>query len=643
MSKVNYKDQESIYQILFESAGEGLLVANKEGSIIMVNPRACEMFGYTKNELIGKEIDLLVPDSLRKKHEKHREGYHKKPKQRSMGAGMDLQGRKKDGTTFPIEISLNYFQNEEEMLVMALLTDITERKKADQQLALTLKEFADYKIALDEAAIVAITDQKGIIKHANDNFCKISKYSREELIGQDHRIINSGHHSKEFIRNLWTTIANGKIWKGELKNKAKDGTIYWVDTTIIPFLDEAGKPYQYVAIRADITERKLMDTKILQLNNELEKRVEERTEELRESEKLYSAIARNYPNGTISVFDKELRYVFVEGKELFKIGVTSKDLIGTHYLDRLPKDIGTNIEKHLRDVFKGKSTSFEFEYRNNHYLMNAVPLTDTKGNVDEILVVEQNVTKQKKAEIEIRKSLEKEKELNELKSRFVSMASHEFRTPLSTILSSVSLVQKYDKPENEDKRDKHINRIKSSVTNLTGILNDFLSLDKLEAGKVENHPVEFDIVEFANEMAEEMQTGAKKDQHIQYKHSGKNRIVVIDRHILKNILHNLLSNAIKYSGEEAAITFNTLTDKKNLKIEITDKGIGIPEEEQQHLFERFFRAKNALNIGGTGLGLNIVKKYTQLLNGEISFVSNAGEGTTFALEIPMKPISQKHD
>ncbi len=140
--------------------------------------------------------------------------------------------------------------------VILILQDVTQNKDAEERLRKSVKEISDYKYALDESSIIAITDQKGIIKYANENFCKISKYSVGELIGQDHRIINSSHHSKEFIRNLWVTIANGKIWKGELKNKAKDGTIYWVDTTIVPFLNEDGKPYQYIAIRADITERK---------------------------------------------------------------------------------------------------------------------------------------------------------------------------------------------------------------------------------------------------------------------------------------------------------------------------------------------------------------------------------------------------
>lgn len=626
---------EHIYKILFESAGEGLLVANKAGEILMANCRLCEMFGYADGDLIGKEIDTLVPDNLKHKHVDHRNSYHKMPKKRSMGAGFDLQGKRKDGSTFPVEISLNYFKKEKDMLVMAILTDITERKKAEQKLAQTLREFKDYKIALDEAAIVAITDQKGIIIHANDNFCKISKYSRKELIGKDHRIVNSGYHSKEFIQDLWVTIANGKIWKGELKNKAKDGTVYWVDTTIIPFLNEKGKPYQYVAIRADITERKLMNEKVLQLNNELEKRVEERTEALTESQKLYNAIARNYPNGTISVFDEKLHYVFVEGKELYKIGVTSKNLIGTKYIDRLPKDISATVEKQLLDVLKGKSATLEFEYRTNFYVLNAVPLTDAKGKISQILVVEQNITEQKNAEKEIRRALQKEKELNELKSRFVSMASHEFRTPLSTILSSVSLAEKYITPETADKRDKHFNRIKSSVRNLTSILNDFLSLDKLEAGKVDNNPVEFNLKEFAEELTEEMQAVSKSGQKVEYKHSGKQTTVVVDRNILKNILNNLLSNAIKYSPENAEVKFCTVIEKSKLTITVADKGIGIPEEEKQHLFERFFRAKNALNIGGTGLGLNIVKKYTELLNGEINFESEPDKGTVFILRIPL--------
>lgn len=169
--------------------------------------------------------------------------------------------------------------------------NISEAKRAEEEMAKSMKEVNDYRYALDESSIVAVTNQKGIITYVNDNFCTISRYSKEELVGQDHRIVNSGFHSKEFIRNMWRTIARGNTWRGEMRNRAKDGTIYWVDTTIVPFLTEEHKPYQYVAIRADITDRKKTDEELKILNEELEKRVNERTAELTIANKELSQFA----------------------------------------------------------------------------------------------------------------------------------------------------------------------------------------------------------------------------------------------------------------------------------------------------------------------------------------------------------------
>ncbi len=235
---------------------------------------------------------------------------------------------------------------------------------------------------------------------------------------------------------------------------------------------------------------------------------------------------------------------------------------------------------------------------------------------------------------EVKDALQKEMQLNELKSRFVTMASHEFRTPLSAILSSASLIGKYKENQDEEKRLKHVNRIKSSVTNMTNILNDFLSLSRLEEGMVMNQPVEFDIRELADEVTGELSSVLKDKQTIDYEHSGSGEIVVLDKNIIKNILINLLSNAIKYSGEGKQITFSTFTDDKTLTIIVTDQGIGIPDADKPLLFGRFFRAQNATNVQGTGLGLNIVKKYTDLLNGKVDFVSQLNTGSTFTVTVP---------
>lgn len=236
---------------------------------------------------------------------------------------------------------------------------------------------------------------------------------------------------------------------------------------------------------------------------------------------------------------------------------------------------------------------------------------------------------------EISRAYEKERELGELKSRFVSMASHEFRTPLSTILSSISLIEKYGDPSQSEKRHKHIERIKSSVKNLTEILNDLLSLGKLEEGKVQAVPLPFNLKEFAEEMTEEMQAVAKEDQVIKYTHTGETGEVFIDKHLLRNIFMNLLNNAIKYSDEGKEILFSTHIDKNGTTIKVTDKGIGIPDADKPHMFDRFFRAHNATNIAGTGLGLNIVKKYIELMGGTIDFTSELEKGTTFTVKLPV--------
>ncbi|MGB3104871.1 MULTISPECIES: PAS domain-containing sensor histidine kinase [Sphingobacterium] len=240
------------------------------------------------------------------------------------------------------------------------------------------------------------------------------------------------------------------------------------------------------------------------------------------------------------------------------------------------------------------------------------------------------VSELEKAKAEVSKSLEKEIELNQLKSRFVSMASHEFRTPLSSVQLSASLIEKYsERPDDKANIIKHTNKIKSAVQLLTSILNDFLSLEKLEAGIVVMNKQYINLVELAEEITEEMQLICKKNQHIVYQHTGEIGHFTLDPNLLKNALVNLISNAIKYSGEDTLIEFTTCIDDEGCLISVKDNGIGIPEEDQVHLFEPFFRAHNTGNIPGTGLGLNIVKRYIELMAGQMEFESEVHKGTSF--------------
>ncbi len=367
LEKLNTDD--SRFEALFNSASLGIIVVNSKGHIVLSNHFANQLFGYDESGLIGEVLEKLIPQRYHKHHVKHRDGYIKQPKARSMGIGMTLSAIRKDGTEFPVEISLGHFIKDEEKYVLAYIADITKRKETE--------------------------------------------------------------------------------------------------------------------------------AKMISQQNELEK----------------------------------------------------------------------------------------------------------------------------------------EKEVNDLKSRFVSMASHEFRTPLSTILSSISLLAKYTETEEQAKRDKHIDRIKSSVKSLTDILNEFLSLGKIEEGKVDIKPYEFNLCDFIYSIHNEMQVLLKPDQNIEYSHQGQKNTFT-DSSILKHIVINLLSNAIKFSPNKSTITIKTTIHHTDTIIEIIDQGIGIPKEDQAHLFERFFRATNVTNIQGTGLGLHIVGRYVDLLKGTIHYSSELEKGSSFTITLP---------
>lgn len=231
---------------------------------------------------------------------------------------------------------------------------------------------------------------------------------------------------------------------------------------------------------------------------------------------------------------------------------------------------------------------------------------------------------------ELREALSKEKELGELKSRFVSVASHEFRTPLSTVLSSTYLLQKYVNTEDQPKRDKHIQRIISSVNLLTDILNDFLNVGRIEEGRIQVRFSNTDVPKLITDTVNELTTIRKSSQQVTYTHEGR-ADAELDPTMFKHIIINLLSNAIKFSSENSEIKIHTSVQSQSLILSVKDNGIGIPASDKEHLFERFFRANNAINIQGTGLGLHIVARYAELMNGTIACNSEEGKGTEFVL------------
>jgi PAS domain S-box-containing protein len=251
------------------------------------------------------------------------------------------------------------------------------------------------------------------------------------------------------------------------------------------------------------------------------------------------------------------------------------------------------------------------------------------------LVLKEALNELEASRDELEQALEKEKELNEMKSRFITMASHEFRTPLSTILSSASLISKYIETHHQDQREKHVGRIKSAVNGLTEILNDFLSIGKLEEGKIEVHWMPVNVVTLVQEVMDELQVLCKEGQVIQLEHHIEEPWVT-DKALLRNMMVNLISNAIKFSNEHSVV--DVLVDSKDgwLCLQVKDQGIGISDEDKRHLFGRFFRGKNAQNIQGTGLGLNIITKYLELLNGSITVDSELNVGTTFRIQLPQK-------
>lgn len=496
------------------------------------------------------------------------------------------------------------------------MMDISERKYAEMEI-----ERLSW-VARHTNNIVIIADRHDRIEWVNDSFESRLGYSLSEINGKiPAKLLSGADTDKATMARIRSRLNDQQPVNEVILLYSRQRIPIWFNLNVAPIFN-AGELIHYVGILTDLTE--LVNAKEIQKNQEA----------LEQRQKLLNAMAGNFPDGIIGVINRNLQYVYVGGTELKKLGHDIKDWIGHELFDKISPEANAYAAPFLDKVFTGESVRFELEVKNNIYSVSAVPMVPEDNLTTKALVVIQNITDRKMAEEETLRALMKQKELNELKSKFVSVASHEFRTPLGTILSSADLVTQYVMRGDQENTQKHIARIKSSVNNLTSILNEFLSLSKIEEGIIHNSPIEFNVREFCENLVEDIQSLKKADQKIIYRCEGMTETIMLDRQHTRNILINLISNALKYSAPGKSIYITSVVEPGFVSFIVKDEGIGIPEEDKGNIYEAFFRAHNATNFQGTGLGLNIIKRYLGIMKGTITFESELNKGTTFKVTLP---------
>ena len=352
------------------------------------------------------------------------------------------------------------------------------------------------------------------------------------------------------------------------------------------------------------------------------------------NQRIQETLAKHFPEGLVCVLDQELKFIFIDGVESGELSKAKRYWIGKTINENFHPSINTGAISIIKQTLNGSEAGYEASTGQHTYSVNVIPVADSKNNFTEILIIIRNLTGMVRLKNNLKKAQQKEKEFNILRTRFVTLASHEFRTPLSTILTSAFLLENYTGDDYETEKSSYIEKIKRAVHNLTYMLNDFLSIGKLEEGKLRPAFSEFGLRPFLEEILQEVIAIRKARQDIAFKFESDSDVVNTDKQLLKNIIMNLLTNAIKYSAPMEEIELEVVLNDNEMKLRVTDNGTGIPEHEQRQIFKRFFRGQNANNIHGTGLGLNLVKKYVGLLRGRIEFTSEVNKGSTFIIHIP---------
>ena len=608
------RESELLLSAVFDNVVDAILVADDTGTYLRANAAASTLLGLPPDEIIGRKLSDFTPPSRASEVEKLWRDFLADGTQKGV---FDIE--RPDGTTIVVEYAAKAHVLPGRHL--SIVRDVTARARSEQALKQSLKEITDNKFALDESTIVAITDQHGHITYANDKFCQISKYPCEELLGQDHRIINSGYHPKEFIRDLWMTIASGKVWHGEIKNRAKDGSYYWVNTTIVPFLNAEGKPYQYVAIRSDITERK---------------RAEER---LRESEQhlrnvldgLSAFVGVLTPDGTLI----EVNRAALQGVELKPEDVLGKKLEDTYwwsFSSESKRQLCESIERAAR----GETVRYDVQARVagdrlNFFDFAIAPLFNEAGCVSYLIPSSIDITERKRLEAQLTRAAQLS-----LVGELAAGLAHEIKNPLAGIQGAVDVL--IERRKQGDPERLALEDVRGEVERIDQTVRALLERARPRSARLE-HKSLTEAVRRAAQLAQH-QAAARHLRNdkisIEFEPPDDPLVLPIDAAQMEDAVLNLIINAIEaVDGDQCRVIVRLLAEHTGARpeaiIEVADNGRGIPPEDLQRVFNPFFTTTK----DGTGLGLAAVRRIARAHGGQVEVRSKPDHGSTFTIRLPL--------
>ncbi len=615
---------------LQQTVTDAVMSLDNEYRIQSWNTAAEKLYGFTAAEALGKvESDLLLkeyPDNFTT------EVARTYLREHGFAVG-EVRVRRKDGRWLWVLFSASQIKDENGRLegYIAITRDITANKEAE--IALRLSEQRYRNIVDTQTDLICRYAPDLTLTFVNDAYCRYFGKTREELIGRNFLdLIPPGE--REAARNhCHDLLANPRIVAYEHKAVdaiGKQRWQAWIDTVI---LDDEGQPQEVQAVGRDITERKEME------------------EALRQSEERLELAARA---GGIGVWDWDLvnntlhwdeRMRALYGLPAHQTSITYDTWVNALHPDDVDKETG------LMKASLPETRSFDTEFRIikpngevRHIMSLAHQIRDEAGSPTRMVGINMDISARKEAERALRAALEKERELSELKTRFVSIASHEFRTPLAAILATTETLSLYRGRMDEAKIDARLDKIRQQVSHMKLLIDDVLQLDRIQAGRVEFRPAAHNLNELCRQIIHEFNSQPAHHERVVCACDRLPAPILFDKQLLRQAMNNLISNGLKYSSPDTPVTVKVWVHNGQICLTVHDRGIGIPPEAGERLFEPFYRARNATAISGTGLGLSIARQAVEMHGGTLAFTSEPDAGTTFTITMPLRqPGSGEHD